>query len=210
MDLKSGFDITFHSPGLSDFTKETEHSAYSGGPPLSGGSTQLLGIQLPLSVQPIQFSLTWATGSVDNNTPQPNPGSGLANLIFSYAEFRRLDTGEFSFALTKSITDLIVFALNDSGGGDDNHDDFIGLAFISDVEVCGECAAPQTPLPAAVPLFVTGLGALGLLVGAGSESKPGGASMTTRNDHLNSGQLLLFGAAVIVGLVIELTFTVAS
>jgi hypothetical protein len=34
--------------------------------------------------------------------------------------------------------------------------------------------------------------------------------MTTRNDHLNSGQLLLFGAAVIVGLVIALTFTVAS
>ena len=46
--------------------------------------------------------------------------------------------------------------------------------------------------------------------GAGSGSKPGRASITTRNDHLKSGQLLLFGAAVIVGLVIALTFTVAS
>ena len=34
--------------------------------------------------------------------------------------------------------------------------------------------------------------------------------MTTRNDRLNSGQLLLFGAAVIVGLDHALTFTVAS
>ena len=104
----------------------------------------------------------------------------------------------------------------------------------------------QTPLPAALPLFATGLGALGLLGWRRKRKQAGGPdlspkvtsacglrrplvilprrgnasgfllasvrmrTMTTRNDHLNSGQLLLFGAAVIVGLVIALTFTVAS
>jgi len=165
---ESGFDITFHSPGLSDFTEGNQNnSAYSGGPPLSGGASQLLGVTQPhLTAQPVQFSLTWATGSVDNNNPQLGPGSGLANIIFSYAVVRDaadpLATVGVGLYLTSTPSDWIVFALNDNGGPDDNHDDFVGAAFITELHC--ECEEPpKTPLPAALPLFATGLGVLGLI-----------------------------------------------
>jgi PEP-CTERM motif len=47
---------------------------------------------------------------------------------------------------------------NDNGSGDDNYDD---LMLITNIEL-GSHDVP-TPLPATLPLFATGLGALGLL-----------------------------------------------
>jgi len=152
---ESGFNVTFHAPGIPDFTEGNQNnSAFSGGPPLQFGGVENLGTKLSVPSGLLQFSLTWPTGSLDNNTPQPGPASGLANMIFSYAEIQFDPTHEAFLSLTKSQTDWIVFALNDNGGPDDNHDDFIGGAFISTAEVCGECEAPpQTPIPAALPLF---------------------------------------------------------
>jgi hypothetical protein len=43
--------------------------------------------------------------------------------------------------LTKSVSDIIIFALND-GGADNDHDDFIGAAIVTERADC-ECA-PST------------------------------------------------------------------
>jgi len=154
---ESGFQVTFHSPALADFTEGNQNnSAYSGSPPLTVG---FLGSKLNVGSGPIQFSLTWATGSVDNSALQPNPGSGVPNLIFSYATFVEPDL----LMLTKSVSDIIIFALND-GGADNDYDDFIGAAIVTERADC-ECAPSQatTPIPGALPLFGSVLGG-GLLL----------------------------------------------
>jgi len=54
---------------------------------------------------------------------------------------------------TKS-DDWFVFALNDSGGPDDNHDDYVGFAHVTFVP-------PDqfpTPIPGALPLFASAIG----------------------------------------------------
>src|SRR6185436_4160464 len=140
---ESGFQVTFHSPALADFTEGNQNnSAYSGSPPLTVG---FLGSKLNVGSGPIQFSLTWATGSVDNSALQPNPGSGVPNLIFSYATFVEPDL----LMLTKSVSDIIIFALND-GGADNDHDDFVGAAIIT--ERVDDPPQP-TPIPGALTLF---------------------------------------------------------
>jgi len=154
---ESGFQVTFHSPALADFTEGNQNnSAYSGNPPLTVG---FLGSKLNVGSGPIQFSLTWTTSSVDNSTLQPNPGSSVPNLIFSYATFVEPDL----LMLTKSVSDIIIFALND-GGADNDHDDFIGAAIVTERADC-ECALQQatTPIPGALPLFGSVLGG-GLLL----------------------------------------------
>ena len=49
----------------------------------------------------------------------------------SYAEFRNGAFGS-GWYLTLSVTDYVVFGLNDTGFADDNHDDFIVAAFIQE------------------------------------------------------------------------------
>jgi len=90
---------------------------------------------------------------------QPSPGSGVPNLIFSYATF--VEPG--LLVLTKSVSDIIIFALNDGGAGND-HDDFVGAAIITERADC-ECAptTQPTPIPGALFLFGSALGG-GLLL----------------------------------------------
>ena len=145
---ESSFDITFHSPGLTDFTEGNQNnSAYGGGPPLPFGA-QFLGQKFVTS-GPISFSLTWETGSIDSATSSTGPG--VPNLIFSYAFF---EPNPDRLVLTKSISDIVVFALND-GGTDHSHDAFVGAALIVEAACDGGCIAPpaETPIPAALPLF---------------------------------------------------------
>jgi hypothetical protein len=65
----------------------------------------------------------------------------------SYAE---IGPGGVLF-LTANVTDIVVIGFNDTGAPDDNHDDFMLAAFIS--ETPGE----QTPIPGALPLFASAL-----------------------------------------------------
>ena len=169
---ESGFEVTFHSPALADFTEGNQNnSAYSGSSPLTVG---VLGSILNAGSGPIQFSLTWATGSIDNSALQPSPGSGVPSLIFSYATFVEPDL----LVLTKSASDIIVFALNDGGAGSD-HDDFVGAAIITERADC-ECADPQaTPIPAALPLFGSVLGG-GLLLHRWRKRRSAGARAIQR------------------------------
>ena len=96
-------------------------------------------------------------GTVTNGGDNPVPKVFGANLIFSYA-----DLSGGILVLTDQPTAFVVFAFNDNGFGDDNHDDFVGVMSLA---VCGDCGnlLQNSPLPTALPLFATGLGALGLL-----------------------------------------------
>lgn len=109
------------------------------------------------------FSITdTVTGlSVTNGTSNPTPNLGAANLIFAYLTPDRDPThtaaGIF-WDLTTTPTNTIVFAFNDNGAGDDDHDDFVGIATI----IAGSTVV--TPIPATLPLFGSALGgAIGLL-----------------------------------------------
>ena len=97
------------------------------------------------------------TGKVTNGGDNPVPKAFGANLIFSYASF-----DGSNYTLTSDPTAFVVFAFNDNGFGDDDHDDFVGVMGLVG---CGDCInlLQQTPVPAALPLFATGLCALGLL-----------------------------------------------
>ncbi len=97
------------------------------------------------------------TGTVTNGGDNPVPKAFGANLIFSYANF-----DGSNYTLTSDRAAWVVFAFNDNGFGDDDHDDFVGVMGLVE---CGGCIKflQQTPLPAALPLFATGLCLLGLL-----------------------------------------------
>jgi hypothetical protein len=157
---ESGLDVTFHAPGLPGFTEGNQNnSAYAGGPPLSfEGRVQSLGATILHQGDQLSFSLLWGGGSVDNNTTQPMPTSGVANLLFAYANFSTFETTGF-LTLTKTPTDWFVFALNDGGGNDNDYDDFVGLASV----VIGVAEPSPTPLSGTIFLFGGGLAAFGLL-----------------------------------------------
>ncbi len=77
------------------------------------------------------------------------PGGGTEARSIAFAYLSCL-TGT-SACVSSSPTNIVLFALDDSGAGpDDNHDDYVGYVIASPV-----------PLPAAAWLFVSGL--LGLL-----------------------------------------------
>ena len=88
------------------------------------------------------------TNPGDNETP-PQP-----NFLISYAVFLNAGDPGATFGaglyLTSSVTDIVVFGLNDTGFADDNHDDFIVAAFISEQST--------VPIPGALPLFASVLG----------------------------------------------------
>jgi hypothetical protein len=106
------------------------------------------------------FALTDISGSggtVTNGGDNPVPKAFGANLIFSYANF-----DGSNYTLTSDRAAWVVFAFNDNGFGDDDHDDFVGVMGLVECGGCVKLSQP-TPLPAALPLFATGLCALGLL-----------------------------------------------
>ncbi|MGN6591127.1 MAG: hypothetical protein ACTHKE_12640 [Sphingomicrobium sp.] len=153
---ESGYNITLTAPNVNFTEGNQNNSAYAGGPPLTNGSYQILGTSAYSAGSPLAFQLTWAAGpngSVDNSGTQAAPGNGLANLIFSYVDISTyMSTGLLN--LTTQAGDWFAFALNDNGGSDDNHDDFVGFAQITTTN-----GGPGlTPIPAALPLFGSVIG----------------------------------------------------
>ncbi len=87
------------------------------------------------------------------------PNHGGANLIFAYLTpdngvhpLRGLPAGSILWDITTTQTNTILFGFNDNGAGDDNHDDFVGIAPV----MAG--GLQETPIPAALPLFGSVLG----------------------------------------------------
>jgi len=89
--------------------------------------------------------------NVTNGGPNPAPGTGIPSLVFAYLTDPTLVGGNLQWAVTAAQTSWFLFAFNDNGG-DDNHDDYIGIGHIV-----------ATPLPGALALFAGGLGLMGVL-----------------------------------------------
>ena len=119
-----------------------------------------IGTNTGLTATIVPFTLTDTTtgtpaGVITNGTANAQPGTGISNLIFSYATFNPAAGLNGMYTLTSSVTDFVVFGFNDNGGSDDNHDDFIGVA---QLQVLGQGTQGETPLPAALPLFGSVIG----------------------------------------------------
>ncbi len=167
---ESGYNIAFNAPGVTTFTEANQNNSFNGGgPPLTSGSFQYLGTShygVTAGVNDaLAFDLSWTGGgggSIDNSGVQTAPSNAGANLIFSYLDITTLFSGPYA-NLTTQPGDWFAFALNDTGGPDDNHDDFVGFAQI--VPDTGGGPGPGvTPIPAALPLFGSVLGG-GIFVG---------------------------------------------
>ena len=75
-------------------------------------------------------------------------GGGFPGITFAYVS-GSLATG---WTFSAAATDTVIFGLNDNNvGGDDNHDDWMGVVVASPV-----------PVPAALPLFLSALAGLGI------------------------------------------------
>jgi hypothetical protein len=150
---ESGYAITLTADGVNFTEGNQNNSAYAGGPALTPGPYQFLGTSAFGAGDAVAFTLSWSGGTVNNNGAQAAPGLGNANLIFSYLDPSTLANSPYANLVT-SPGDWFAFALNDNGGNDDNHDDFVGFANISLTR-----GGPSiTPIPAALPLFGTVIG----------------------------------------------------
>jgi hypothetical protein len=119
----------------------------------------------------IPFSLSFIgyLSGVANNGGPITPG---ASLIFSYvAPVYIGDVFQNEWQLQTAPSDWFAFGLNDNGSGDDNHDDYMGFAFVS---ATGQIPPEATPIPAALPLFGSVLGG-GFLFGRFRKRRQGGA-----------------------------------
>lgn len=142
---ESGFTITFHSGAL-NYTEHDNNNSFAGAGSIIG--PQFIGTTTGTSAT-LDFNLTFNSTTVTNGGLNPVPGQGIANLIYAYLTNVTLGpNGNFlSGTLSKDASDWFVFALNDNGGPDDNHDDFVGIGHVT-----------ATPIPAALPLLGSVLG----------------------------------------------------
>jgi hypothetical protein len=115
-----------------------------------------------------------ATGN--NNAPYqvPLPGNPKPSLVFSFTNVtlggetpdvdpfeKSAKKWELALGNVNTLTDFsiwVLFAFNDTGGPDDNHDDYIGLARIF---ATGSPVDPPVPIPGAFVLMGTVLAAAG-------------------------------------------------
>jgi len=164
---ESGFNISFTSAGIGPFA-ETNLNNNMNGNVANNPGPQAMGTNTTVS-----FRLDWNDGiprtlANDQVTPSPDLPSVAAALNGSLVYAWLTPTAPGKFDLTKTVQDCssvcwFAFALNDNGaktltGTDDDHDDFVGFARFTNMD-----DPEPTPLPAALPLFATGLGALGLI-----------------------------------------------
>jgi hypothetical protein len=95
---------------------------------------------------------------INNGLPgsNPVPNGGAANLIFAYLTPHLTGGGPaispFAWDLTTAQTNTIVFGFNDDGSADDNHDDWMGIATVT------QTGRQEVPIPGALSLFGSVLG----------------------------------------------------
>jgi len=163
--------IQFTGPGVAGFNETNANNNCASGAPTCfsfapsgtvpmgsiGGQTAVLPLFSFKDVTPGGDGSTVANGA---NNPVPPPNTiGFPNFLMSFAIFQQQGDPLWNaifgdgLYLTSSVTDIVVIGLNDTGAADDNHDDFMLAAFIS--ELPGES---NVPIPGALPLFASVLG----------------------------------------------------
>ena len=155
---ESGDRIKFTSNSVY-FTENNQNNRYhSGNDPgfkyigtSTGGGTNT----------PIPFKLLDlnSTIGVTNGVNNSLPGAHIASLMFAYLELDYDKKGKFEgWKVTKNPTSWFVFGFNDAGSTDKDHDDFVGVGYAYAIP---PPPVTQTPVPGALPL-------LGSVLGAGS------------------------------------------
>ncbi len=120
------------------------------------------GLHLPLPGQLVGGELQTSAGllKLDFQCVAGDCGGGTlpVNLISNQGSFATASGASLAFAyldpstfqIVSEATNVVLFALDDRGAGpDDNHDDYVGIVV-------------ATPVPAALPLFLTALGGAGV------------------------------------------------
>ncbi len=112
---------------------------------------QFLGTTTGSGLGAIQFSVADQNGGgITNGLDNKKPKGNSPSLIFSYANPIFDGTSIESWVLSLDATDWFVFAFNDPGSKDKDHDDYIGLAHVY--------APDPVPVPGALPLMGSVLG----------------------------------------------------
>ncbi len=181
--------MTLNVPSLSPYTEHNQNnqcSVASCGALASGNvvgvgqiGPQFLGTTINLATETtLNFSLTAMAGAAvqgtlanGNSNPapggHPSPGNTAASLVFSYASLTSGNSPLKTWTLSPTqVLDSgggiwFLFAFNDTGGPDDNHDDFVGMARVYADDPQG--GPGPVPISGALPLFATGLGMFGFI-----------------------------------------------
>lgn len=112
---------------------------------------ELVGSELQVNAGSVKLDFTCLAGLC--GSPKP------VNLVSNQGLFAPTNGASIAFAyldpatfqITGQATDVVLFLLDDGGAGpDDNHDDYVGVLV-------------ATPVPAALPLFLTALAGAGAL-----------------------------------------------
>jgi hypothetical protein len=162
----SAAGATVAANGAVPFSADNRNNSCCGGinplPTANTGATAYNNGAATVSTPGFTVTDNTTGASTTNNgaSTNPIPNSGSANLIFAYLT---PGTHGFQWDITTTQTNEIVFGFNDNGSGDDDHDDFMGLAAILGGSSC-ECDVSPTPIPGALALFGTAMGGtIGLL-----------------------------------------------
>jgi hypothetical protein len=83
-------------------------------------------------------------------------GSDIIHLLFTPSDFALLQNSPFNVPATVDATTNAFTNVSTSGG-------LLSFNSFSDINLQGVSTGSETPLPAAWPMFASGLGALGLL-----------------------------------------------
>jgi hypothetical protein len=106
---------------------------------------------------PIKFTVYDGTkGGVENGVNNQKPGKyATPSLIFSYVDPIYNSKDELKgWKLTLEKTDWFAFAFDDPGSKDNDHDDYIGVAYVREYKP----PPSPVPIPGALPLMGTVLG----------------------------------------------------
>lgn len=154
--------LLLNSPTAGQFNESNQNNNCPGCGHGTNSGPVFLGTSIGQTSSVLNFSFQDGHGAnIANGSGNPNAGgSGVASIIFSYVT----PGVGLSWVLSNDATSAwFLFAFNDGGGPDADFDDLVGVARVYCATPNGAACAniPQTPLPAALPLFAGGLGALG-------------------------------------------------
>ena len=152
---ESGDKIKFASGSIS-FTEYNQNNRHEwGNDPgfQSIGTSSGNGVNTAITFTLFDLNkLVGVTNGVNNHLP----GAYIASLMFAYLEPEYKNGKLKGWKVTKNATDWFAFGFNDPGSTDKDHDDYVGVGHAYAIP---PPPVTQTPIPGALPLMASALGA---------------------------------------------------